>query len=420
MKITKLTIKNIGAIADEVIDINKPLLLFYGQILQGKSTILNSVRWVCGGTFPSDIIRRGEKEGSIMLEYDGGMIARSWYVNAKGETVARPITYIKDGKPIAAPANAIKQLMNPFLLDQDHLVKMTELERKRFFSDLFSVDTVEIDKAIWNKANEASALRAKISGYGAVDVTKVEPVDVKQLETQLSSLRKSNQDAEAAHEKLCMDYNHRLNQRSRADENLKDLTQQLEVITRKINELQAWMLKNPLLENPGSCVVADTTAIEMKLREAGAQNVRHEQYLANVKRNEQKQADEKKLLELEAEHRKLKVDKLAKLKEVNTGCKVAGLQFDESGDFTYHGNHAGMLSTSQLMTLSSEISALYPEGLGIELIDRGESLGKSIFTFVKRAEEQKISILATIVGEKPATVPENIGVFVVEEGVIKP
>jgi hypothetical protein len=161
MKITKLTIKNIGAIASEVIDVNKPLLLFYGEILQGKSTILNCVRWVCGATFPSDIIRRGEKEGSIMLEFDGGMIARSWYVNKASETTARPITYIKDGKPIAAPANEIKRLMNPFMLDQDHLVKMTELERKRFFADLFAVDTVEIDKAIWNKANEASSLRSK-------------------------------------------------------------------------------------------------------------------------------------------------------------------------------------------------------------------------------------------------------------------
>ena len=41
------------------------------------------------------------------------------------------------------------------------------------------------------------------------------------------------------------------------------------------------------------------------------------------------------------------------------------------------------------------------------------------FGFVKRAEEEKITILATIVGEKPANVPENIGVFVVEKGKIK-
>lgn len=77
-----------------------------------------------------------------------------------------------------------------------------------------------------------------------------------------------------------------------------------------------------------------------------------------------------------------------------------------------------MLSGSQIMKLSSELSALYPEGLGIDLIDRGESLGKSIFLFVDRAEKEEKTILATIVGERPADVPENIGVFVVEKGAV--
>ena len=90
--------------------------------------------------------------------------------------------------------------------------------------------------------------------------------------------------------------------------------------------------------------------------------------------------------------------------------------FDETGDFTYDGTQAGMLSTSQLMQLSSELSALYPEGLGVELLDGAESLGKSVFEFVNRAKAENKTILATIVGERPAKVPENIGVFVVEEG----
>ena len=45
MKPTKLVIKNIGKIADETIAIDKPLILFYGEIKQGKTTILNCVRW---------------------------------------------------------------------------------------------------------------------------------------------------------------------------------------------------------------------------------------------------------------------------------------------------------------------------------------------------------------------------------------
>jgi DNA repair exonuclease SbcCD ATPase subunit len=416
MKITKLTIKNIGILEDVVININKPLLLFYGDISQGKSSILKSFLWLCGGAFPSDIIRRGQKEASIIAEFDGGMIARSFYVNAKGETAARPITFVRDGKPVASPVNEIKRLMNPFLLDQDHLIKMNELERKRFFAELFAVDTVDLDKQIWNKANEASSLRAKISGYGIIDVAPVLKVDVGQLEDQLKFERKNNEEAEQKYRNAESEVKEHNATVQRGVETKASLESQIKELQSKLSTIESWLAKNPVKKMPTAPALVDTTSLESKLREAGAQNVRHEQYLANMKRNEEKQAEEKKLVNLEADQRKLKADKLAKLKEVNTNCKVDGLKFDDDGNFSYNGCAAGMLSTSELMTLSSKLSALYPEGLGVELLDRGESLGKSIFTFVKRAEEEKISILATIVGERPANVPENIGVFVVEKG----
>jgi hypothetical protein len=61
---------------------------------------------------------------------------------------------------------------------------------------------------------------------------------------------------------------------------------------------------------------------------------------------------------------------------------------------------------------------LYPPGLGISLIDRGESLGKSIFGLIHRARTEDKTILTTVVGERPAVVPEHVGVFVVEGGKI--
>ena len=68
MKVTKLTVKNIGIIEKSCIEINKPEIVFYGEIKQGKSTLLNAVRWVCGGSVPGDIIRHGQTEASVMLE----------------------------------------------------------------------------------------------------------------------------------------------------------------------------------------------------------------------------------------------------------------------------------------------------------------------------------------------------------------
>lgn len=71
------------------------------------------------------------------------------------------------------------------------------------------------------------------------------------------------------------------------------------------------------------------------------------------------------------------------------------------------------------MRLSSALSSLYPAGFGLELIDRGESLGKSIYGFIEKVKREESAILATIVGEKPAQVPDEIGVWIIEEGKIK-
>ena len=45
-----------------------------------------------------------------------------------------------------------------------------------------------------------------------------------------------------------------------------------------------------------------------------------------------------------------------------------------------------------------------------------EKAGELAGEYVDKAKREESTILATIVGEKPAQVPENIGVFVVENG----
>ena len=75
-----------------------------------------------------------------------------------------------------------------------------------------------------------------------------------------------------------------------------------------------------------------------------------------------------------------------------------------------------MLSTSQIMRLSSLLSAKYPPGFGVDLIDRAESLGRSVFEFVERAKAENKTILAAVVGERPAEAPAEVGVYIVEKG----
>ncbi len=424
MKPTKLIIENIGMIAGKtIIEINKPLILFYGEIKQGKTTILNCVRWVCGGEFPGDIISHGAQEGSIELHFDGGMIARSFYRAKKGadegETKARPVVFVKGGKPVPSPVSEIKRLLNPFLLDQDFLRNKSELERKQYFADLFAVDTTVLDTELFNNQRDATSLRAKIGGYGEIDLVKVEAVNVAASQSRLSTINAQHDLACAAIEQendairthnACVE---------RAEATKGDIQKAIEAHEKKLLDLRAQLAainpgeKKTLKVKP---VKTDTAALETEIREAGATNVRAEQYAANLKRAEAKKVDGAALAALEKRGREIKSEKQAKLKSIGETCGIAGLEFDESGNFIYDGATAGMISDSQIMRLSSELSGLYPDGFGLDLLDRAESLGKSIFEFVDKAKAENKSILATIVGERPATVPQDVGVFVVENG----
>lgn len=454
MKVQKLVIKNIGAIVDETILLNKPLILFYGEIRQGKSTILNAVRWVCGGSFPSDIIRHGQKEASIELEFDGGMVSRSFYKDKKGETAARPLIFIRNGKPVGSPATEVKRFLNPFLLNQDHLKDMTETERKAYFTELFAVDTTALDTEWFNNDRTASNLRVEIKTFGEIDLTPVEPVDASALRLKLNTIRGEHDKKVEAHnaqiEKLREAHSaavskvqaenveverhntlrvQRQDRHTELSEEIAELNRKLAAANASLQSVAEWLKENPAKKPaalpvlgalPAAPAQPDVSDLEQKIQDAGATNVRAEQFKANKARAEQKNAKAEQVVKLEQRQREIKAEKVALLKGVSDESGIAELSFDEDGTFTYQGTQAGMLSTSQIMRLSSELSSMYPDGFGIELLDRGESLGKSVFEYVDRAKKEGISILATIVGERPAKVPDDIGVFVVKDGKVSP
>ncbi len=427
MKIKRLVIKNIGMIADTVIELNKPLIIFYGEIKQGKTTILNAVRWCFGGSYPVEIIRHGQQRASVLLELEGGSISREWYVAKDGTTKDNPISFIRDGKPIKGRVvDEIKKFLNPFLLDQDHLRKMGETERKQYFAQLFAVDTGEIDSEILKTENQGRELRAQVKGYGEIDLTEVKQIDVAPLKKALDNIkRNNNEDFEKVTSKnrLVFQHNNEVNLHEEylddIGSKIKELETQLADAKERITKNQIWLKENPRQSEIPMPQAMDTTVIEARISEAAANEVRYEQYQKNLQRAEERLANEKRLSELEAKYRGLKKDKTAKLAKIGETCGIKNLAFDETGNFIYEETTAGMLSGSQIMKLSEELSNLYPKDLGIGLIDRAESLGKSVFLLIDRAKEEEKTILATVVGERPAEIPAEVGVWIVEKGELK-
>jgi hypothetical protein len=424
MKALRLEIRNIGLIADAVIEINKPLILFYGDVSEGKTTYLNAVRWVFGGAFPADIIRHGETEAFIQLTLDDGVVRRGFYIARDGSTKSRPLAFTRAGVPVREPVDEIAKFLNPFLLDQNFLLNKNELARKKYFAELFETDSAALDAEHATLAKQASEARAKLSGYGDIDCTPVpEPTSTATLiadrrilqdkqQKEIQAIIDSNRaiitanNARAAWEKSEVEFSRQVD----------SLAKQLADANRALAVAKEYLQTHPVQFESPVPTPAGTPDLDTAIEQAAADAVRYAQHLANKTRALEKTTFEKSLSTTERRQDEIRCEKIARLSQISATCGIEGLQFEPDGNFIYVGTAAGMLSTSQLMTLSSALSAKYPSGFGLELLDRGESLGTSIFKFIDKAKAENKSILATVVGEYPATVPENVGVFVVEQG----
>jgi len=440
----KLEVKNLGIIEDVVVNIDKPLVIFYGDCLQGKTTLLNAIRLLFGGAFPDDLLRHGEEEGYAQLSTDTFSLRREWYRGKKDSIVkARALIFIRNGEIVKEPFDEIRKLINPFMLNQNYLIDMNEPDRNKFLLDLMGADTTDIDTRIEAVESRAKDLRAEIRGFGAVDVTPVPQAEgedevrnemrqrTNAWQAQCITIRERN----AGVEQIVRTRSHLQQRLEAVESNVRGTTstverlktelataeEQLKSFTAMAEEVKAKLQILPV----DACVLEatppqpDVSDLTERLSNIKASRVQYEAWQERVKRHASQEA-RKAELETQIEAlRKMRAERVAALGKLNEACKIEGLRFNEAGDLFYEDTSAGMLSTSQLMRLSSALSSLYPKGLGLELLDRGESLGTSIYRYIDRAKNEALTVLATVVGEKPAIVPEDVGVFVVEAGKVK-
>jgi DNA repair exonuclease SbcCD ATPase subunit len=498
MKITSLKVQNVGMVEDADIKVDKPLLLFFGEPRQGKTTLLNALRWGLGGEFPDDIIRHGQPDAAIQIGLDCGSIKRTFYRGEDGVTRARAIQMVVSGETVKRPSERIRDLLNPFLLNQDYFKEMNGPQRARYLVELFGVDVKARDIEIQKLEKVAQDLRATVKAYGTIGATPVQPA---QIEAAKAAVERAKQDHEAskldARKQLDaveqaerqrqeglrrqiqeLDDEYRAEVAKVERENVAivshnaevdrrvarkaSLTAQMNEVRLRISNLEAELEKlttenyelavgelkvpqkmpvepkaarfefvNRLQNQPAEykaardsllmtlATTANVAALEAVVQQEIQQDARYQQYLKELDKVKEREVYARTLKATEEALGTERAAKIATLKELSGQTGIQGLEFTEDGSFRYCDTAADMLSTSQSMELSSLLRARYPEGLGIELIDRAESLGKSIYGFIERAKQSEITILATIVGEKPAVTPEDVGVWMVENGKLK-
>jgi hypothetical protein len=304
---------------------------------------------------------------------------------------------------------------------------MGETERRKYMAEMFGVEDPTADAELLALDSKAKELRAVLTGFGEIDMTEPAPMpDVAKIKAERDAMASQH----AAECKRVQDSNDAAKEHSSArsrglhkieewKREVAELLKKARVLNDNINNVSAWLIENPQFIIMDPVAAPDTSALESQLADAAALRVRHEQHAANKTRAAQRDAKRAELAAAESRQKELRAAKVARLAEVGSKSGVAGLVFAENGGFTFEGTDAGMLSTSQVMRLSELLSARYPEGFNLSLLDRGESMGKSIFALIERAAAEEKTILATVVGEKPAKTPDGVGVFIVEGGQVK-
>lgn len=460
MKPIDLEIKNIGLIEHVKLPLNKSLTILFGEIKNGKTTIAKtSVNLLRGGPFPKDILRHGTNDGFVHMNIVGGSIRREFYRDPKdGEVKAHEIVYLRDNNPVPVkrPVEQLRKLFgNPFLQDGDYLKNMGPAERQRYFVDLLGVDTGELDAEKKDLDVQRRMLEAKIAGYGEIELEPVLPIDagpikkeivnrriqhgenLTQWQTELDGLRlewQSGKRFELQQAKNALEITE--NEWRATCETAERLERELNEARQKVNLLLTQ--RAGLLEKTNALVVEvsqlpdlteranglkakiatplELTDLNDQLTAAATQDVRVAAYQERLVKAEQRKNDNDLLGTVTERFKEIKQLKAQKLAQIAQDSGIKGLGFDEEGNFTYENTANEMISGAQHVMLGQELAGLYPESIGLEVVDGAERLGKSVYSLIDGAKARGSTILATVVSDKPAEAHDEIGIYFVRDG----
>lgn len=434
IKLKSIEIHNIGIIGHFKEEINKPLTIFFGKPEQGKSTIIETLPLACGGTYSKDILKHGASEGFTHWIFNNASVKREFYLGKDGTIKDKPIKCVINGE--ISCVTELKKLLNPFLLDPNFYSNKSVLEKNRFFLKMFKVDLSMLNKEEKDLKDKAASLNANIKAYGEIDIEEVKQGEsIDGLVAKKENINKEYDEKVKANNKVngnIQEHNNKIvfhkNKINDICEEILSKKKEIELLGQQIKHLEAnmddiskWLIYNPQKSPLPAIPFPDHKEIDEQIRKSITQDGLYAQYQERIKKYKDKQKEEESLKILNKKILNNRADKLKKLAEANKTCNIAGLIFNEEGQATFDGFSLDMISKSQEIRLSKELESLYPPGLGIELVDGAESLGFHIGTnvqvFVDRAKSENKTILATVVSDSMAKLPDEVGVFIVKDGI---
>lgn len=406
VKITSLEFENLKRVEEVHLEIGDALTVIGGNNAQGKSSILDGIKWCLGGDRwkPSKPVKEGAEKADAKV-----VLSNGWIVERYGKNGSLRVT-TKDGR--MGGQQLLKEFIGQFALDLQSFMDMTDKEKAKELLKLIGVDLTELDeleRTKYQERTEAGANAKRLKAY-ADGLTKhpdapAEEVSVGDLTTKVQAGLTHNQ-AGARAKQLFDDMG---GQVFRMEADVEELEAQLKKAKEDLTAMRD--RRKALDAEVKAFKPVDIASLQQQMAEAETINrmVRDNQKYESAQMEAAVAADAHAALEVEiSEIREARMSMLSEAKMPLEGLGI------EDEKLTYKGQFWDNMSHSEQLRVATAISSALNPKCGFVLIDKIEAMDiQTLKEFGKWLASANLQAITTRV----STGPECS--FIIEAGRVK-
>ena len=433
--IVSLEVKNIGILKHIQADLHSGLNIFKGGNGNGKSTILNSIKFAVEGakSIPADLIRHGfDKDGKALrgeillgLENKNNSgkfnVKLEVYRGKDGEQKNR-LAVTKDGFNRPAPVEFLKTLLHEWNDPQ----KISDLKGSDLYQILMKYSKVNLssfDEKIIEIKEDQKYLRKRKKDLGVKNpVTKVEEVNIEEKMIELEEIRAFNKiqdNIRKEQEKIKTDISAKKNEKLRVEEEIVELQRQIEEKNKKVEliheEIINLDIKKSGMEKPKDNKPEEKIVEEIK--EANTINKKAIEYKEYTKWAKDVEEINKKMTKNEADIKENEAKKDNAIKTAD--MPVPGLSLTQDKDVMYKGSLWSNTCESDRLLVGALIiiNTTSDDSIRYMVIHRGESILSERRDMLDRVlKENDYTCLMQVATEEKANSED--GAFYIVDGEI--
>ena len=388
IKITSLEFENLKRVEEVHLEVGDALTVIGGNNGQGKSSILDGIKWCLGGDRfkPSKPVKDGAEKADAKV-----ILSNGWIVERYGKNGSLRVT-TKDGR--MGGQQLLKEFIGQFALDLQSFMDMTDKEKAKELLKLIGVDLTELDeleRTKYQERTEAGANAKRLKAY-ADGLTKhpdapAEEVSVGDLTTKVQAGLTHNQAGQRA-QQLADDM---LVAIGGMESEVKELEAQLK---KAKEDLTAMVERKKVLDAEVKAFKpVDISALQQQMAEADTLNrmVRDNQKYESAQMEAAVAADAHAALEVEiSEIREARMSMLSEAKMPLEGLGI------EDEKLTYKGQFWDNMSHSEQLRVATAISSALNPKCGFVLIDKIEAMDiPTLKAFGKYCSEVNLQAITT-------------------------